>query len=101
MSIFKKISDLFSPSSQGTSRREDKNVYWVTVRCKRCGEVIHARINLNNDLSAEYDGDQTSFVCRKLLVGESRCFQNVEVVLRFDEKRQVVERAISGGEFVD
>jgi hypothetical protein len=96
MSIFKRISDLFSPSSG-----IDKNAYWVTVRCKRCGETIRARINLANDLSAEYDGENTTFVCRKILMGENRCFQQIEIVLRFDKNRRVIARAINGGEFVD
>lgn len=95
MSIFKRISDLFSPTSG-----IDKNAYWETVRCKRCGETIRARINLANDLSAEYDGGTTTYVVRKILMGEGRCFQQVEVILKFDEKRHLIDRAISGGEFL-
>ena len=78
----------------------DKNAYWVTVRCKRCGEIIRARINLANDLSADYDGTNTTYVCRKMLMGEGRCSQQVEVVLKFDEKRVLIDQTIIGGEFV-
>ena len=95
MSIFKKISDLFSPTSG-----IDTNAYWVTVRCKHCSETIRARINLANDLSAEYNSGTTTFVVRKILMNEERCFQQVEVILKFDEKRQLIDRAISGGEFL-
>jgi hypothetical protein len=94
MSFLRKIFG--SPSSQG-----DKNAYSVHVRCKRCGEEISARINLSNDLSAEYDGERTSYVCRKILMGEGRCFQQIEVVLKFDQNRRMVDRTISGGEFIE
>ena len=34
MSFLKNLSKLFNSSSA------DANVYWVTVKCKRCGEII-------------------------------------------------------------
>jgi len=96
MSLLKKITSIFSsPPSQG-----DAIAYWVTVRCNRCGEIIRSRVNLSNDLSAEYDGARTSYVCRKVLLGEGRCFQQIEVILKFDLNRKLVDRAISGGEFI-
>jgi hypothetical protein len=95
MSFWKKINSLLSPP-----KKADQPAYWVTVRCSRCGEIIRARVNLSNDLSAEYDGNRTSYVCRKVLLGESRCFQQIEVVLKFDENRKLLDRTVSGGEFV-
>ncbi len=73
-----------------------------SVRCKRCGEVIPGRINVNNDPSAEYDekGNAT-YVCRKGLVGSGHCFQQIEVIFKFDLARRVIERQITGGEFVE
>lgn len=96
MSLWKKITNILSPPVQG-----DPIAYWVTVRCTRCGEIIRARVNLSNDLSAEYDGNRTTYVCRKVLLGESRCFQQIEVILKFDLNRKLLDRMISGGEFVD
>ena len=96
MSLWKKITSILSsPPSQS-----DVIAFWVTVRCNRCGEIIRSRVNLSNDLSAEYDGSRTSYVCRKVLLGESRCFQQIEVVLKFDENRKLFDRTVSGGEFV-
>ena len=95
MGIFKKISSLFSTPSEA-------NVYWIEARCRRCGEVVRARVNLNNDLSVEYgEGDKTAYFCRKTLMGTGRCFQRIEVELRFDGNKRLVERQISGGAFVD
>lgn len=96
MSLFKKITSIFS----SPPNRSDPTAFWVTVRCNRCGEIIRSRVNLSNDLSAAYDGNRTSYVCRKVLLGESRCFQQIEVVLKFDENRKLLDRTISGGEFV-
>ena len=73
------------------------------VRCASCGEVIHGQINLHNDLSVQYDGDDPFYFCRKGLVGsgETRCFQQVIVEYTFDAQRQVIERRVEGGRFVD
>ena len=95
MSLWKKVINILTPPVQG-----DPIAYWVTVRCTRCGEIIRTRVNLSNDLSAEYDSPRSGYVCRKVLLGESRCFQQIEVVLKFDENRKLVDRVISGGEFV-
>lgn len=98
MGFFQKLSRLFFPPSASKDYS-----YWVTVKCKRCGEQIRARVDLRNDLSTEYgaDGGILSYYCRKVLVGEKLCFQQIEVELTFDSNRQLVSREIKGGEFVD
>ncbi len=96
MGLFKKISRMLAPPSRG-----DAGGYWVAVRCKRCGEVIRARVNLSNDLSPEYEGETLTYVCRKVLIGENRCFQQVEVWLKFDQNRNLIDREVRGGSFVD
>jgi len=73
------------------------------VRCDRCGQVIHGQINLNHDLSVQYEGDDQFYFCRKGLVGsgETRCFQQVIVEYTFDSRRQVIDRRVEGGRFVE
>jgi len=85
-----------------TSSDEDENAYWVYVQCNRCGEQIRSRVNLNNDLSVEYLGkkDQT-YHCRKTIVGRTGCFQRIEVELNFDKNRKMIERQVTGGEFIE
>jgi hypothetical protein len=97
MGFLKKLSNLFTAPP-----RAQENVYPVTVKCKRCGEVIRARINLFNDLSSDITEDgQPVYYCRKMLIGESgQCFQRVEVILKFDAKRKLLDREIIGGEFM-
>jgi hypothetical protein len=79
------------------------NSFWITVQCGRCGEVIQTRIDLNNDLSVEYgEGDKDStYFCRKVLIGKKGCYLPVEVELKFDSRRNLVEKQIKGGKFVD
>jgi hypothetical protein len=96
-SLFKKLTNLFSAPKQ-----QDSYEYWIFVRCDRCGEKISTRVDLRNDLSPEYGEEEkeTIFYCRKVLMGQKLCFQQVEVHLKFSEKREPLDREISGGKFI-
>ncbi|MBN2550454.1 MAG: hypothetical protein JXB15_14920 [Anaerolineales bacterium] len=97
MGFFKKLSSLFSSPA-----KPEAPTYEVVVKCHRCGEIIRARINLYNDLSIEYqEGGKPTYICRKMLMGEGRCFQRVEVELTFDADRRLLNREITGGQYVD
>ncbi len=94
MSFFKK---LFTPpaSHSGT-------FYPFAVKCKRCGEIIHGQVNVNNDPSLEFDEKGNPYyLCRKVLMGNGHCFNQIEVLFKFNEARGLLERTITGGEFVD
>jgi hypothetical protein len=95
MGLLKKLARMFDAAPA-------EPVYWVRARCHRCGEVVQARVNLNNDLSVDYDqAGEPHFFCHKVLMGEGRCFQRIDVELTFDANRRLQERSISGGQFVD
>ena len=96
MGLMKKISSLFTGSPKDSS-------LWITVQCGRCGEVIQTRIDLNNDLSTEYGEDEreTAYYCRKVLIGKEGCYLPVEIELRFDAGRNLIDKQIKGGKFVD
>jgi hypothetical protein len=98
MSFFKKLSSLFSPTNPAS-----KDYYPIAVRCNRCGEKVQARVNMNNDLSIEYDetSGKTTYFCRKVLIGEKQCFQQITVELTFDQDRKLKDRQVFGGEFVN
>ena len=96
MNFFQK---LFGGSSSASSK-PDKRYYTFTVRCKRCGELVEGRVDLDNDLSVEYEEGGDIFYARKLLMGENRCFQRMEAELKFDSKRELIEKQVAGGEFV-
>ena len=99
MNLIKKLATLMAATGQGG----EVNSYWIAVQCDRCGETVRARVSMSNDLSTEYDenGNVTGYFCRKVLVGPQRCFQPIEVTLKFDAKRKLVERTIAGGKFVE
>ena len=89
------LKKLFPDSSQSTSSQ-----YTYFVKCNRCGETIEGHINLSNDLSMDYEGDREGYFVRKGLMGSGRCFQQIEVELRFDSNKKLIEKQISGGQFV-
>ncbi len=97
MSFLKKLS----AGLRGTPSAGSRELYPVTVRCRRCGETLSIAINLSNDLSQDYERDV--FYVRKLISGSgaNRCFQQIEVQLTFDAQKRLLEREISGGIFID
>jgi hypothetical protein len=100
MSFLDKIKKFFSG---GAGAGGSAPMLDVTVRCDRCGEIIHGQVNLHNDLSVRYEGDDQFYYVRKGLVGggETRCFQEVVIEYTFDSQRNVIDRQITGGRFVD
>ncbi len=97
MGFLKKITDFFT--STGSSGQP---AYWLYVQCDRCGEKIKARVNLHNDLSIRYgekdEGD--TYFCRKMIIGNQRCYQKIEVEMTFDRDKKLMDRQISGGKFI-
>ncbi len=91
MSLFKR---LFKP----TQVRVD--FYTFNVTCNRCGETIEGRVNLSNDLSVDYENDNVYYV-RKVVMGNGHCFQRIEVELKFNAARELLEQKIEGGKFVE
>ena len=89
------LKNLFS----GTPAKPEKHFYSFNVKCNRCGEIIEGRVDLDNDLSLNDDG--SGYFARKMLMGGNRCFQQIEVELMFDSTRQLQEKNIAGGEFVN
>jgi hypothetical protein len=78
-----------------------KEYYTFTVKCKRCGETVTGRIDLDNDLSIEYEEGGDVFYARKVLMGENKCFQRMEANFKFNSERQVIEKDVIGGEFIE
>lgn len=87
------LKKLFSPSLP----KPEKHYYIFQVKCKRCGEIIEGRVDLDNDLSLSDEG--SGYIVRKGLMGSNRCFQQIEVELSFNSSRQLIEKSITGGMF--
>lgn len=97
------IKKLFSSSSSTLQ----SNFYSFKVKCNRCGEIIESHINLNNDLSLDDEG--TSYFVHKILMGNGsgvpnrngKCFQRVEVEMKFNASKQLIEKQAQGGTFIE
>ena len=97
MSLFKRLSEYFSSSGS-----VDEKGHWVYVRCNKCHEPLKVRVNLDHDLSIDYDGPHgQSYFSRKTIVGSSGCFQRIEIELTFNQKRKLINREISRGTFIE
>ncbi len=93
MNFFK---TLFSPP------RPSGKFHNFSVKCNRCGEIIHGQVNVNNEPSMDVDDNgKVFYTCRKVLIGNQHCFEQIEVVFRFDENRRILSKHITGGEYLD
>ncbi len=98
MNILKSLKNFFAPTPRSMG-----SVAWVSVECSRCGETLRCRVNLYNDPSVQYgagEGDVTYFL-RKVVVGEQKCYQKVEMELTFDKNRRLTEKKVTGGKFLE
>ena len=85
----------------GEPTKPEKRYYTFHAKCRRCGEVIEGRVDLDNDLSLDYEGDSSVYFVRKGLVGNNRCFQQIEVEMKFTSSRELIEKQAQGGTFVE
>ena len=99
MSLLKKLSKLMASPPPRTDR-----VLYLIVQCNKCGDKLRARVDLWNELTPDYSENSdtpTSFQCRKVLIGENRCYQPIELQLKFDKNHKLVEKTIMGGKYID
>jgi hypothetical protein len=90
--IFNRIKSTFASPSGG-----DPNALWLYVRCARCGTPVAVRVDLRNEPSIDYEN--SGYILHKEIM-DSKCFTLMRAVVRFDDKRGVVERTIDKGEFI-
>ncbi len=85
----------------GTPAKPEKHYYTFKVKCNRCGEIIEGRVDLDNDLSVEYEDNREVFYVHKGLLGSGRCFQQIEVDIKFSSTKAVIEESAQGGTIVE
>jgi hypothetical protein len=96
MSFLKRLLGL---GEGGEGRPRDAKGLYYYVRCDRCGEVIQVRLDRNNDLSI-LDYQPMTFFARKVIIG-TRCFNRMEAEFTYDRDRKLIEKKVSGGQFVE
>lgn len=97
MNLIRWIGGLFSGGGSGG---RDGRVLPIYVLSRRCNEPIAGQVDLYNELSL--DEEETGYYVRKVLhtSGESRCFDQVEVNLFFDNRKNLTENEVVGGRWL-
>ncbi len=99
MDFLKRLGKILSAPPPTTGRS-----LFLYVQCNKCGEKLRARVDVWNELTPEFDGksdDPISYQCRKVLVGENKCYQPIELTLKFDKNHKLVDKRIMGGNFIE
>jgi hypothetical protein len=78
----------------GAAERDD--AVHVYVRCGRCGDKVHVRLDKRHDLSQAEDGGH--FVRKEIM--DSKCFRLMTATLAFDAAYRVQRQEIEGGTFL-
>ena len=84
-----------------TPSKPEKRYYVFQVKCNRCSEILEGRVDLDNELSLEFEGNSNVYFGRKVLMGGGRCFQQIEVEMKFTSARTLIEQEAKGGTFVE
>jgi len=92
MSILDRMKSIFAAQPGG-----DPNALWLYVRCARCGTPLAVRVDLRNEPSIDYE--QGGYVLHKDMM-DNKCFSLMHAQVRFDDKRNVIERKLDKGEFI-
>jgi hypothetical protein len=99
MNILKRLGKVLSSPPPKTDR-----IVYLYVQCNKCGEKLRARVDIWNELTPEYEGDSenaVSYHCRKVLVGDKKCYQPIELNLKFDKNHKLIDKQISGGKYIE
>jgi len=84
----------------GGEQPADAHALHLYIKCNRCGSPVHVRIDLRNDLAADYgDTDAEGYTLSKEVM-DDRCFRIMRVDIQFDTRRRETSREIEGGTFI-
>ena len=84
----------------GGQQSSDDHALHLYVKCGRCGYGVHVRVDLHNDLSADYgDNDAEGYTLVKEVM-DDRCFRIMRATLRFNSRRNEISREVEGGTFI-
>ena len=84
----------------GSEQPADDHALHLYVRCNRCRAAVHVRIDLRNDLAADYGDTEAEGYTLYKEVMDDRCFRLMRAELQFDAHRNEMSRQIEGGTFI-
>jgi hypothetical protein len=83
----------------GGGMSSDSGMYFY-IRSRRSGEIVQVRLDPHQLTPDEYSGDAvSSYYAHKTVVGQ-RSFERMDADFRFDGNKRLVEKTVTGGEFV-
>jgi hypothetical protein len=83
----------------GAGATGEKDVMHLYIKCKRCGTPVHVRVNMGNDLQADYGDTAAEGYRLNKDVMDDRCFQMMRLEIDFDSRRRETGRTLEGGTF--
>jgi hypothetical protein len=92
MSFLDQFKSLFTSTTPA-----DPNALWLYVKCKRCSTLLAVRVDLRNELSADYENG--GFLLTKEMM-DNKCFTLMRAQVRFDARRNIVEQKLDQGDFL-
>jgi hypothetical protein len=84
----------------GGTQTADDRVLHLYIKCGRCGTPVHVRVDLANDLAADYGDTDTEGYRLNKDVMDDRCFRLMRAELIFDARRNELSRTLEGGQFI-
>jgi hypothetical protein len=95
--VFDAVRSLFGGSEENASVTQDRDGIYVYVKCGTCGAPVKVRADKRHDLMRDYESG--GYVYRKEVMDGS-CFQLFNFTIHFSNAYRVVDREITGGEFI-
>ncbi len=95
--VFDAVRSLFGGSQEDASVTQDRAGLYVYVKCGNCGAPVKVRADKRHDLMRDYE--RGGYVYRKEVMDGS-CFRLFHFTIHFSNAYRVVDREITGGEFI-
>jgi hypothetical protein len=89
MGILDRVKQIFGPTGDA-----EPNALWLYVRCARCGTPLSVRVDLRNELSADYE--HGGYVLFKEMM-DSKCFTLMRAEVHFDGSRKITKQSVDKG----
>lgn len=90
--FFKK---LFSSKARGF-----EDLIHFRIKCKNCDDIVDVWVSKKYDLQQELDSENGGYVLKKE-VQDSKCFRIMTLSAKFDRNKNLIEKEIISGEFVE
>lgn len=74
--------------------------FYFYCKCNNCGMPVRVRVNLANDLAADYGDTAAEGYALFKEVMDDRCFRIMRVEIQFDQRRREQSRTVEGGAFI-